>query len=86
VWQCRRTAARCTGLAASRAAAGVTAKTGLVIDAYFSGSKIEWILNNVAGARDRDLLFGNVDTWLIWKLTQRRACTPPIHRTPRARC
>jgi glycerol kinase len=70
VWQCRRTAARCTELAASRAAASVTAKTGLVIDAYFSGSKIEWILNNVAGARDRDLLFGNIDTWLIWKLTK----------------
>ena len=73
VWQCRRTAARCSELAASPAAAGITAKTGLVIDAYFSGSKLEWILNHVAGVRERaaagDLLFGNVDTWLIWKLT-----------------
>ena len=69
VWQCRRTAARCSELAASPTAARVTAKTGLVVDAYFSGSKIEWILNNVPGAGDRDLLFGNVDTWLIWKLT-----------------
>ena len=73
VWQCRRTAARCSALAATPEAARVTAKTGLVIDAYFSGSKIEWILDNVKGARERaaagDLLFGNVDTWLIWKLT-----------------
>ena len=73
VWQCRRTAARCSALAASPEAARITAKTGLVVDAYFSGSKIEWILSNVAGARERaaagDLLFGNVDSWLIWKLT-----------------
>jgi glycerol kinase len=73
VWQCRRTAARCSELAASPLAALVTAKTGLIVDAYFSGSKIEWILNNVNGARERaaagDLLFGNVDTWLVWKLT-----------------
>ena len=73
VWQCRRTASRCAELAASSHAAGVTAKTGLVVDAYFSGSKIEWILNNVAGVRERaaagEVVFGNVDTWLIWKLT-----------------
>jgi glycerol kinase len=73
VWQCRRTAARCGELAASPAAPGITAKTGLVIDAYFSGSKLEWILNHVPGALARaaagDLLFGTVDTWLIWKLT-----------------
>ena len=73
VWQCRRTASRCGELAASSRAAAVTAKTGLVVDAYFSGSKIEWILNNVAGVRERaaagDVVFGNVDTWLIWKLT-----------------
>jgi glycerol kinase len=76
VWQCRRTAVRCGELAGSAVAAGITAKTGLVVDAYFSGSKIEWILANVAGARERaaagDLLFGNVDTWLIWKLTNGR--------------
>ncbi len=73
VWQCRRTAGFCNEMARSRAAAVVTDKTGLVIDAYFSASKIRWVLDNVPGARERacagDLLFGNVDTWLIWKLT-----------------
>jgi len=73
VWQCRRTAARCTELAASSTAGMITRKTGLVVDAYFSATKIQWILDNVAGARKRaeagDLVFGNVDTWLIWKLT-----------------
>ena len=76
VWQCRRTADFCTELAESPEAAGITAKTGLVIDAYFSGSKIRWILENVPGARAKaangELLFGNVDTWLIWKLTNGR--------------
>ncbi len=71
VWQCRRTAARCRELAAH--AAKITRRSGLVVDAYFSGTKIEWILDNVAGARTRaengDLLFGNIDTWLIWNLT-----------------
>ncbi len=73
VWQCRRTADYCSALAASSSAAAVTRKTGLVIDAYFSASKIRWILDHVPGAAGRaragDLLFGNVDTWLIWKLT-----------------
>jgi glycerol kinase len=73
VWQCRRTAPYCAELAQSADAADVTRRTGLVIDAYFSGSKIRWILENVPGARqkarDGELLFGNVDTWLIWKLT-----------------
>src|SRR5271170_1792469 len=73
VWQCRRTAAYCAELAGSPAAADITRRTGLVIDAYFSGSKIRWILDNVPSARqkacDGELLFGNVDTWLIWKLT-----------------
>ncbi len=73
VWQCRRTAAFCDELAAGPRAAEIARKTGLVIDAYFSGSKIRWILENVPGARgkarDGELLFGNVDTWLIWKLT-----------------
>jgi glycerol kinase len=72
VWQCRRTADWCKQLAGSHGEA-ITAKTGLVVDAYFSGSKIRWILDNVAGARERaqqgDLLFGTVDTWLIWNLT-----------------
>jgi glycerol kinase len=73
VWQCRRTADYCAQLAASPQAREITSKTGLVIDAYFSGSKIRWILENTPGARRRaqegELLFGNIDTWLIWKLT-----------------
>jgi glycerol kinase len=73
VWQCRRTADFCSELIASGAADGIKQKSGLVVDAYFSASKIRWILRNVPGARERarsgDLVFGNVDTWLIWKLT-----------------
>jgi glycerol kinase len=73
VWQCRRTADFCDMLASSAWAASITPKTGLVIDAYFSASKINWILTHVPDAerkaRDGELLFGNVDTWLIWKLT-----------------
>jgi glycerol kinase len=73
VWQCRRTADFCNELARSIDGGLVESKTGLVIDAYFSGTKIRWILNNVPGARERaangELLFGNIDTWLIWKLT-----------------
>ncbi len=76
VWQCRRTADFCARLRASADAAGITAKTGLVIDAYFSASKIRWILDNVADARgqasDGRLLFGTIDTWLIWKLSNGR--------------
>lgn len=74
VWQCRRTGEYCTGLAASQDAAAITRKTGLVIDAYFSGSKVRWILENAPDARqkarDGELLFGTVDSWLIWKLTE----------------
>ena len=73
VWQCRRTGDFCAELARSSAAAEITRKTGLVIDAYFSASKIRWILDHVPGAMARaragDLLFGNIDTWLVWKLT-----------------
>ncbi len=73
VWQCRRTADFCAELARDPRAAEITRKTGLVIDAYFSGSKLRWILESVAGVRARakagDLLFGTVDTWLIWNLT-----------------
>jgi glycerol kinase len=73
VWQCRRTADYCAELARSNAGPEITRKTGLVIDAYFSASKIRWILDHVAGAMERarggDLLFGNIDTWLIWQLT-----------------
>lgn len=73
VWQCRRTADFCNKLASSAMAGAIMQTTGLVIDAYFSASKIHWILNHVADAerkaRDGELLFGTVDTWLIWKLT-----------------
>ncbi len=76
VWQCRRTADFCAGLRASAQSKEITAKTGLVIDAYFSASKIRWILDNVADARaqarDGRLLFGTIDTWLAWKLTNGR--------------
>ena len=73
VWQCRRTAAYCDQLTAEGLVDTIRSKTGLVIDPYFSGTKIRWILENVPGARklaeDGDLLFGTVETWLIWKLT-----------------
>lgn len=73
VWQCRRTAKMCEDLKARGLEDYVKEKTGLLIDAYFSGTKIKWILDNVPGTREAaekgDLLFGTVDTWLIWKLT-----------------
>ena len=74
VWQCRRTSEYCDSLKEKGLADKFRAKTGLVIDAYFSGTKIKWILDNVPGARERaeagELLFGTVETWLIWKLTK----------------
>jgi len=74
VWQCRRTADYCRELARSAAASRIESATGLVIDAYFSASKIRWILDNVTDARskarDGQYLFGNIDTWLIWNLTR----------------
>jgi glycerol kinase len=73
VWQCRRTAEMCAELARSNDAGWIERKTGLVIDAYFSASKIRWILENIPDARARaangEVLFGTVDTWLIWNLT-----------------
>ncbi len=76
VWQDRRTASRCDQLKARGKAALIKRKTGLVIDAYFSGTKLEWILKNVAGARARakagKLAFGTIDTWLLWNLTAGR--------------
>jgi glycerol kinase len=73
VWQCRRTAARCEQLRAEGFAETVRAKTGLVLDAYFSGTKVEWLLDNVPKARERaaagELAFGTVDTWLLWNLS-----------------
>ena len=73
VWQCRRTSALCDELKARGLTESFRQKTGLVIDAYFSGTKLKWILDNVPGAREKAqagrLLFGTVDSWLIWKLT-----------------
>ncbi|MGL4677663.1 MAG: glycerol kinase GlpK [Brevinema sp.] len=73
VWQCRRTAHYCDELKAKGLESYIRENTGLVIDAYFSGTKIKWILDHVSGAREKaekgDLLFGTIDTWLIWKLT-----------------
>ena len=74
VWQCRRTAEYCDSLKDKGLVDKIREKTGLVIDAYFSGTKIRWILENVPGARQRaeagELLFATVETWLIWKLTK----------------
>ena len=77
VWQCRRTSEYCDELKAKGLTEKFREKTGLVIDAYFSGTKIKWILDNVPGAREKaeagELLFGTVETWLIWKLTKGKA-------------
>lgn len=74
VWQDRRTAEYCDKLKAQGLVDKVREKTGLIIDAYFSGTKIKWILDNVPGARERaekgKLRFGNVDSWLVWRLTR----------------
>jgi len=74
VWQCRRTSEYCDSLKEKGLVDTIRSKTGLVIDAYFSGSKVKWILDNVEGAREKaengELLFGTVETWLIWKLTK----------------
>ena len=77
VWQCRRTSEYCDSLKDKGLVDKIREKTGLVIDAYFSGTKIRWILENVPGVRARaeagELLFGTVETWLIWKLTKGKA-------------
>jgi glycerol kinase len=74
VWQCRRTSEYCDSLKEKGLTDIYRQKTGLVIDAYFSATKVKWILDNVEGARERavrgELLFGTVETWLIWKLTK----------------
>lgn len=76
VWQCRRTAEYCDRLKEEGYTEMIRQKTGLIIDAYFSATKIRWILENVEGAREKadrgDLLFGTVETWLIWRLTKGR--------------
>lgn len=80
VWQCRRTAERCAVLKRQGVEERVKAKTGLVLDPYFSGTKVAWILDEVEGARERaergELAFGTIDTWLLWKLTDRK-----VHKT-----
>ncbi|WP_425447687.1 glycerol kinase GlpK [Dethiothermospora halolimnae] len=74
VWQCRRTSDICDELKNRGLTEYIKANTGLVVDAYFSGTKIKWILDNVKGAREKaqkgELLFGNIDTWLVWNLTR----------------
>lgn len=77
VWQCRRTSEYCDSLKEKGLTDKFREKTGLIIDAYFSGTKLKWILDNVDGVRERaekgELLFGTVETWLIWKLTKGKA-------------
>ncbi|WP_315165903.1 glycerol kinase GlpK [Metaclostridioides mangenotii] len=74
VWQCRRTSEICDDLKNRGLEDKIKEKTGLLIDAYFSATKLKWLLDNVDGARERakkgDLLFGTIDTWLIWNLTR----------------
>ena len=73
VWQCRRTASICDQIKEQGHEEYIRKNTGLVVDAYFSGTKVKWILDNVEGAREKaengELLFGTIDTWLVWKLT-----------------
>ena len=70
VWQDRRGAARCAALKKRGAEAGITRKTGLLLDPYFSATKLEWLLKNVKGLKNRDIRFGTIDSWLIWNLTR----------------
>ncbi|MGN0321083.1 MAG: FGGY family carbohydrate kinase, partial [Lachnospira sp.] len=74
VWQCRRTSEYADSLKEAGLTETIKQKTGLVIDAYFSGTKLKWILDNVEGARERarngELLFGTVESWIIWKLSK----------------
>ncbi|MBE2195960.1 MAG: glycerol kinase GlpK [Anaerolinea sp.] len=87
VWQCRRTAPHCEQLKAAGYGERIKARTGLVIDAYFSGTKAAWILDNVPGARPRaergELAFGTVDTWLIWNLTGGRVHATDVSNASR---
>jgi len=87
VWQDRRTSAYCDQLKEEGWADKIRNKTGLVIDAYFSGTKIKWILDHVEGARQKaingELAFGTVDSWLVWKLTQGRAHVTDVSNASR---
>jgi glycerol kinase len=90
VWQCRRTAALCDELKAAGLEATVRQRTGLVIDAYFSGTKIRWLLDAVPDARRRAehgaLAFGTVDAWLVWKLTGGRVHATDVTNAARTMC
>ncbi len=87
VWQCRRTAAMCDRIRHEGFDRTLQAKTGLVTDAYFSGTKIAWLLQNVPGARERaergELACGNIDAWLIWKLTSGRTHATDVSNASR---
>src|SRR5579859_7398229 len=87
VWQCRRTAAMCDRIRAEGFDRTLREKTGLVTDAYFSGTKIAWLLENVPGARKRaergELACGTIDAWLIWKLTGGRAHSTDVSNASR---
>lgn len=72
VWQDRRGAARCAALKKRGLEAKITQKTGLLLDPYFSATKLEWLLKNAKGAKGRDVAFGTIDSWLIWNLTRGR--------------
>jgi glycerol kinase len=87
VWQCRRTAARCDEISKEGFDRTLHEKTGLVTDAYFSGTKIAWLLENIPGARERaergELACGTIDTWLIWKLTRGRTHATDVSNASR---
>ncbi len=87
VWQCRRTASICDRLKTEGWAEKIAAKTGLLIDAYFSATKIHWMLENIPGVREKaekgELLFGTVETWLIWKLTGGKAHVTDVSNASR---
>jgi len=87
VWQCRRTADRCAQFQAQGVAEIIRAKTGLVIDAYFSATKLQWFLENLPGIRERaergEILFCSVDTWLLWKLTNGRVHATDVSNASR---
>jgi len=87
VWQDRRTASFCDELKATGKASLIQQKTGLIIDSYFSGTKVKWIIDNVAGAREKaangELLFGTIDTWLLWKLTNGRVHATDVSNASR---
>ncbi|MCB1236004.1 MAG: glycerol kinase, partial [Verrucomicrobiae bacterium] len=87
VWQDRRTAEFCDELKAAGKAPLIQERTGLVLDAYFSGSKIRWLLDHVSGLRDRaeagDLAFGTIDSWLVWNLTGGRTHVTDVSNASR---